>query len=270
MGLITTFLDLDNYVGQAPGREKAGRAIDRLRVDPTEGFLGYLPANPLAKARSWVPLGSQFEGDSYLLADETQTLASGSIAMAAGGLLITTAASSTAVVTKGTRTYTPAAGQYWKAVTRLQSTTAATCGVLFGFDLASSTTPFTDDTDMVVIRCPNNSAALTGRVRGNSGTAADNTTWVTSETPGAALAAVSLANTTDMELGVEFYLGSTLATCWGAFWVNGYRTPFTAAQLVQLFAILTTPPAMTRFLSIQGDGTGRTATVQFMLGGCSR
>ena len=268
MALPTTFLDLDFYVNQHPGLESVGRATDRLRVAPQEGFLGFMPLTYMGLARDCVALGCQYYGHGWDAADETQTLNSGTIAASANGLLFTTAASSAEVVTRGLRTYTPAAGQYWKAVTRLQSTTAATCGLFFGIAAADTTPIASDPTDMVALRCPNNSAALTARVIGNGGTAADQTTFVTDAA--GTMAAVSLANTTDMELGVEFYIGSTAALSWGAFWVNGFRTAFTAAQITQLFAMLTTPQAMTRYLAIQGDGSARTATVQYVMAQVTR
>lgn len=252
---------LSHYLSTHPGLEQStGGASHLMHTDPAEGFFGRMSATKFAEAKGKILLGAQFNGTGYNATDETQTLASGTIAPAAGGLLWTTAASSTAVVSRGTRTVTPAAGQYWKAVMRVQSTTAATCGIYLGIS-AVTTTPFTNTTDMVSIFCPNNSAALTARVRGDSGTAADNTSFVTSNT--GTTGAVSLTNTTDIELGIEFYFGATAAASWGRFWVNGYPTPFTSAQITQLFAILTTPVALTVHRAVQGDGSSRTATMQF-------
>ena len=44
----------------------------------------------------------------------------------------------------------------------------------------------------------------------------------------------TLANTTAIELGVQFFCGATAATSWGRWWVDGVYTDFTAAQLTAL------------------------------------
>lgn len=263
-------LELDYFVDSHPGLEQGGPVTDRLRISPSEGFLGYFPLNLWAMARSWKPLGCQYAGHSFEVLDHTQTLNSGTVAMGAGGLVFTTAAASSETVQQSKVTYTPAAGQYWKGAWKVASTTAATCGLVLGFCATGDTSPIASDaTDGVWFNVGSASAVITARVRGNSGTASDQATFVVSNDPATAYAAVSLVDVTDMELGMEFFFGSTAALSWGAFWVNGYRTPFTAAQVTQLFAILTTPPALARYEGILGDGSARVATFRYMLGGAT-
>jgi len=249
------------YLSTKPGKERWGRVSDRLKVHGSEGLWGNMPFNQISRASRFTSLGCQFDGTGYNTTDEVQTLASGTIAPAAGGLLFTTAASTTAVVTRSTRTVTPATGQTWKAVVKVASTTAATCGVLLNL-AAVSTTPFTNTTDMIQIHCPSNSAALTATVRGNSGTAATLTSF---NIAGAAAGAVSLVDVTNKELGIEFYIGATAAECWGLWWIGEVSTPFTAAQIVQLFAMMTTPAALARHFSVLPDGSARTVTVQYLM-----
>lgn len=257
----------ENYVNVHPGREQSGPAIDMLKVARSEGFLGLLPANNLAMMRSWVPLGTQFFGHGYQIDDEVQTLNSGTIAMGAGGLVFTSAASSTEVNTRGARTILPATGMYFETCVQLASTTAATCGVFLGICNVDTTPIASDPTDGVWITCSNASAALTASVRGNSGTKSDQTTFNIGT---ATLTAVSLVDVTNMELGIKFYIGATAAASWGEFWINGFPTQFTAGQITQLFAIMTTPPQVTRYLGLQADGSARVVTVQYLVGGASK
>lgn len=259
-------LDFDCRVPTRPGQETVGSVTDRMRIAPSEGFFGYMPRNDYARAKQCIALGSQFSGPGYLSTDEVQQIVGASITPGAGGLVFTTAADTVEIFSRSARTVVPAAGQYWKAVARIASTTAATCGFIFGFATVDTSPIASDPTDMMCIRCPSNSAALTARVKGNNGTAADLTSFQTTARSIAAgtPTAVSLVDVTDMEIGVEAYIGSTDALSWGNWWINGFATPFTSAQVTALRDMVdTTPLALSRYIGLLPEGSARVVTVQY-------
>lgn len=256
---MARYCDLEVRIPSKSGLELQSGVISRLRVPDNDLSFGGLAANDYARARGSVPL-AHFTGENYIAAMRTETLASGTIAMGVDGLLFTTAASTDAVVSASKRTVTPAGGMYYKKVVRAQTATVTTTGLRVGL-FSTTTTPFTNVNDLVCIGNPTAaSAALTATVRGNGGAAADLTSFVTDNN--GTTGAVSRVAATDMELGFEFYV-DTVTTSWGNWLVNGYKTPFSAAQITQLVAILTSPPAMYDIDAILPDGSARTGIFQY-------
>lgn len=256
-------LDLETYVSTHPGLEQSQPCTHRLRIASSEGFFGMMPANDYAWCGGNVLPMSRYNGFGYNTADVTQTLASGSIAQSTNGLLVTTAVSTTAVVSRSNQTLTPAAGYFYKKIVEVQLATAATTGFMMGV-MQVTTTPFTAPNNGAWITSPNNSAALTAAVRGNGGTQADITSFITSSA--GASGAVSQVDATNMKIGIEFFIGASAALSWGGWWVNGFRTAMPTAQLTQLFAMVAGAQPLCSLISVQGDGSARTGIFKFDLG----
>jgi hypothetical protein len=180
----------------------------------------------------------------------------------AGGILITTPSDDDFNMNlESSLAFTPATGKWYGMVARIQVSHATQIGFRLGFG-NSQALPFTTDyTDFVGISKAITSANVLGRVRGNSGTAADTGTL------GAIVA------DTEIEVGFCCFLHATTQEGYFTYKTATADAPtvtaFTSDQLTQLAAILTTPP--TCYWNIHCTGTtgqNRTMTVtSFMAGG---
>lgn len=127
---------------------------------------------------------------------------------------------------------------------RIASTDVAHIGYAFGLGVnasAASGLVGNDHTDELIIRKGVAAGTVTGRVRGNSGTAAASATLITQT---ASVYSV---------VGFSALIGSTAAECAGFFYANGTKTQFSDDQKTQLFAMLTTPPQLAFFFHILTD-----------------
>ncbi len=176
-----------------------------------------------------------------------------------GGLLMTLASDDNFDMTLDSElTFTPVTGKWYHLTARIGVSAITGIGFKIGLTTGGSAAalPFgTNYTDVVGFSKPIASAAMVGTVRGNSGTAADTGTLAT------------MVNATEIEIGFAFYLHATEPK--GYWVVDGVETAFSAAQLAQVVAILTTAPAM--FWTIHATGvTATTPTLtitSFMAGG---
>ena len=158
---------------------------------------------------------------------------------------------------------TPASGKWYSMMARIQVSDATGIGFRLGLGNAQALPFTTDYTDFIGISKAIASANVLGRVRGNSGTAAD------SATLGAIVAA------TEIEVGFCAYVHATAPQ--GFFYYKTAAgeaptlTAFTAAQKTAVSDILTTPPAC--FWTIHATGvtlTTPTMTVSTFLAGGDR
>jgi hypothetical protein len=151
-------------------------------------------------------------------------MAAATIAANAAGVLITLGTSSNDDATIiSTRNNTVVANKVHTAICRVKLEDVDKDGLYFGFwTAADAEIRAAEPTNGVWFESGSTVATLIGTVRTASGTSADTGTLAT------------LADNTFVELGVQFSCGTTAATSWGHWWVNGTRTVFTAAQLTAL------------------------------------
>jgi hypothetical protein len=224
---------------------------------PTTQVGGRIPANILAQmleCNMGPIVGGGGHNNIYLASDWTVTgggATGGAVATPTatpgGGILITYPSDSDFDTTLGHPAPVPAAsivsGLWAFMACRIQVSSATGVGFRIGLSTggAAAALPFTTDyTDFIGFSKAIASAPVTGRVRGNSGTAAASATLVSSSTSS------------------------------GSWWVDGVETAFSAAQLTALTDILTSPPAM--YWTIHGTGvtaTNPTMTVTSLLAGVS-
>lgn len=177
-------------------------------------------------------------------------------ATAGGGILITAPSDDDFDVTlTSVQAMTPAAGKVWSFLTRIQVSDADGIGFYVGFTTggAAAALPFgTNYTDVVALRKAITDEEVLGHVRGNGGTAANTGTLVTME------------NATEIEVGFTCKIDADNA--WGEWYHDGQITQFSAAQLVQLEALLTTPQSMYATVHVTGvTSTTPTLTVTSLL-----
>jgi hypothetical protein len=183
----------------------------------------------------------------------------------AGGLLITTPSDDDFNVNlESVLAVTPTTGKWYGMAARIQVSHATEIGFRLGLG-NSQALPFTTDyTDFFGISKAIASADVYGRVRGNSGTAAESSS-----------ALGTIVADTEIEVGVCVYLHASNPA--GVFTYKTASagvptvTPFTANQLTQLAAILTSPP--TSYWNIHATGTtgqNRTMTVTSFIAGGDR
>jgi hypothetical protein len=238
------------YQSTHPGPIGSIKMAD-YHVPPEDGLGSFLGSNAIAKLfrkNCFPTLGG---GIPYSAAEWTITTggtgdAQAVAATAGGGLLITYASDDNFDTTLDSiAPFTPATGKVFALAARIRVSDADGLGIKIGMTTggAVAALPFgTNYTDVVAFSKPIASAALVGTVRGNSGTAADSATLAT------------MVDAT--EITVAFWVKFHATEPAGAWYVDGTITPFTAAQLAQVVAILTTPPTM--YATIHG--TGVTAT----------
>ena len=253
----------DLYVGRM--RQRSGWSWANARLGPFEGHQAYRAPSLNAAAAGKIIYAHAGNGFPWALSVGTsaqtalkqdywnliQNAAAGSPNMVNGstGLLVTTGSNDNEnSILQTARQITAASGQTYNASLRCQLDNLD-LNVCFGFGVADSD-PLNvigtagTMTDIVALTCALNGTdgVFTPRVRGNGGTIAD----------GTALTAVTAAQ--DFHMGITFRLSSTTGACGGNFWYNlgsssGLdgkhkltKVAFTAAQITQLRAWLTTAP----------------------------
>lgn len=259
--------DLVGYISTHPGLEQSQRCSDRVHVNELEGLFGRFGHTWMARQAQKINLLSIGGLAGYQTAPLTETKDNSStIAFAAGGLRFQTQATPTDnddTCVTGIRAVTMTADKYYGFAARIQVSSAANYGVTLGIVTSGSTELFTaNPTDGVFIIKAKNAATLTARVVENGNAAVDVTSFRTASSAGAA---VSMADATDMELGVIFKAGSTAAKASGWWNIDGYITPFSAAQLTALHTLLnTTAPTLAAQIGFRVNSTTqRNALVQF-------
>jgi len=169
---------------------------------------------------------------------------------AGGGLLITTPSDDDFNMSlQSIQLFTPAASKRMTCYARFAVDDADKIGFAIGLGTTQVLNFTTDFTDKIVLQKAITATAMVGAVRGESGTAANSAT---------------LATVTDagiVQAGFSCVIGSSAATSSGVWIVGGVGVePFTAAQLTQLFAMLTTPQSL--YFTINCTGvTGATHTL---------
>lgn len=182
-----------------------------------------------------------------------------------GGLLITTPSDDDFNMNlESVLAVTPTSGKWYGMAARIQVSHATEIGFRLGLGNTQALPFTTDYTDFVGISKAIASANVLGRVRGNSGTAAESSSAL----------GVIVADT-EIEVGMCFYLHATQQSGYFTYKTATADvptvTPFTADQLTQLAAILTTPP--TSYWNIHATGTtgqNRTMTVTSFIAGGDR
>jgi hypothetical protein len=253
--------DLNFYIDTKPGLEQAGPASTRLRVTPSEGAFGHLAFNDLSsmvEKRTLMSIGGR--GDGYNTTRYTATLDNSSTAAyVASGLRLQTQATPSDnddQVIASNEAHTVAQDKVWKAVARVQVSSAANMGLVFGVVTAGSTEIYTAaPADGVYLIKAKNAATLVGRVIENGQAADDSGTLLT------------MADATDAIIGFEFCAGSTAALSWGSWYINGTRTAFTADQVTAVRTMLATTPASLQAMvgTRVNSTTQRNAVLQYAL-----
>lgn len=251
------------YVSQRPGLERAGRATDTLYVSPEEGAIGFLPSNHLGAMTGWHGMFAFGGHIPYVVAEQTETKDNSStIAKGAAGYVFQVQASPSDnddVCINSVATKAVAANKIWKAALVVKVSSAANFGLKFGFVTSGGTEIFTaNPTDGVFFSKAKNAATVVGSVVENGNAAVSTGTILT------------MTDDTEVEIAVEFCIGSSAATSWGSWWVNGTETKFSAAQLTALYTLLaTTAPTLAAHLGFRVNSTTqRSGTVRACLAGC--
>lgn len=221
---------LNRYINTKPGPEAVGKTTRYLKLGPGEAEDAGYPGSFVADRLETIDHGSigtlnggptATSGQFTCTFDNSGTGANGS-----DGYTLTTGTSSgnKNVVTHGRRV--SASGAVGKEVTAsytLKYGTVTTQSSIIGIHATAADPIGTAPTNGVYFAVSN--ATLVGRVRGNSGTAADSATLAT------------LVGGTNVKIGYRFYNSGVAATSWGFWYVNGTATAFTAAQITQLIAM---------------------------------
>jgi len=178
-----------------------------------------------------------------------------------GGLLITAASDDDFDTTLDwTAVATPVTGKRYFMLARIQVSHATQIGFRIGLTTGggAAALPFgTDYTDQVTFSKAIASANVVGKVRGNSGTAADTATLGT------------IVAATEIEIGFEVYVHATTPA--GAFYYNGVRTELSSDQKDQIVALLTSPPTMYWTVHVTGTtGNNPTLLVTSLIAGRSK
>lgn len=252
-----------------PGRVLIpGGLQHRLRISPDEGQFGGHGCGGFANCEGGITLINfgPFPYNNFELT-ETKTNSS-TITATAGGIKLQTQATPSDgddVSFKSVRTFTPVAGSSngamrYQMSTRVQVSSAANMGLAVGFVTSSATAvASTAPADGIYFVKAKNSTALVGRTVQNSGTAHSTGTLAT------------VADATDLVLTVHFEIGTSAATSSGAFWVNGVRTPFTAAQITDIYNMVAGTPTLCAFEGCVVNGTTqRSATVSYCVADIDR
>lgn len=270
-----------DYVPTHPGLETAGAVTPYLNLSETEGLLfGGLPANSLSRAIGWKtlllvqpPVAPETNASFYTATAEN----SGTITGGADGLVFTTGSTGgnecglfslvkAGNVTQATdNTLQP--GDRIAGLLIAASSSTSSCGIAFG--VGNTGDPIdTEPTDCIWMYKVEAAATMTGRVRGNSGTAAASSTlqtiaatlpfiWrfdakigdmapTTRVTSGATNATQAVGSTVGMRPGQVVSVGSQSATI---------LTVDSATQLTFTASITTTTGDL---VVAPGPATGRT------------
>jgi len=251
--------DLNQYVPTKPGLEQQGNVTHRLRVAPEETEFAHAAANVLAAMEGKVTLLAHGGVLSYNTARVTEVKDNSStIAYAAGGLRLQTQATPTDnddVSYESVETITLAQDKVYSLNVRVQVSSAANLGLAVGFVTAGSQPLNANSTDGVWLHKAKNAATAVLRVVENGNAAVDSSTVAT------------LADATDVRIGIRFKAGSSAANSWGYVTINGTRTAMSSAQLTALRTMLaTTAPTLSAYLGVRVNGTTqRNALVAYHL-----
>ena len=239
---------VNDYISTHPGLEKRGLTTPLKAIDPSEGLLyGGLPSNLWSMQVGWKtllhicpPIGPDTNATWYTTTAEN----SGTITGGADGLLFTTGATGgnecglfslvkAGNVTQATDS-TIQPGDQFDGILLASTASTTTIGIAFGF--GSSGDPIdTEPNDVVWMYKVEGAATMTGRVRGNAGTAAASSTlqtlpaanapfiWrfscklgdmapTTRITSGASSATQAVGSTVGMRPGQTISIGSQSAT----------------------------------------------------------
>lgn len=219
-----------------------------------------VPANRIAAMFAKDSFPEVGGGKGYNSAEWTVTTtgtgaAAASGTAAGGGIVLTCGSDSTFNTNlQSKQIWTPVAGKWVTVLARLQASDITTVGFEFGIGNSQVDPNSTNYTDVVGYKMTVGAGTVVGKVRGNSGTQAATGTLYT------------MTAATDAFLGFTFNLNATAASAQG-FWFAGSSlktatvTPFTAAQLTQLAAILTTPPSM--YLNLHAKGSAANPTITY-------
>ena len=226
------------YRSQSPGLEEQGATSRYLFTATSEGHDSYWADNTVGELFESVQLGEVNLSMPSLSGSTTassggftatyDTGGSGSNAQD-GYTLATGTSSNNKCVLKYARRY-PVASTKKIVIHKslIQQAAIATSKIIMGM-INTTTDPFTTPpTDGCYFSITN--GAITGVVRGASGTAASTSTLAT------------MVNGTLIELTIQFYNTGVAATSWGIFWVKvsgsaPVATPFSSAQITQLIAM---------------------------------
>lgn len=249
---------INQYNPTKPGLESLGREVTQyLHVSPAEGRFGQMGTNILSAIegkRNMLAIGGPF---GYQTARGTETKDNSStIAYAAAGLVFqaqATPGDNDDTAFNGAEAFTPAAGMFASCFARLKIADVSEYGLTFGLVTNGSTELFTaDPANGILFVKANDAATVVGRVVEDTGTAEDTGTLVTT------------VDGTEYVIGFQVYWGSTEATTWGHWWVNGTKTVFTADQIAELFDMVAGAPSLSAHLGFRLNGTTqKSATVQW-------
>lgn len=269
------YTSIDTRYPTKPGLEAAGAVSHVLKTASNEGQWGNLPINPWSMAEDWKTLlcinpnaGTTFPNTAasatvgaYGITVDSSGGASIGALWSADGLRLTNAtggANSDVIIASTMLSGTPgnsniiASGDIFKGVIRLSVSNATIVGISFGVATSNATDLIgADPTDGVFFLKATGAATGVGRVVDNGGAGANSGTLVT------------LVANTEVVVSFEFQVGTTAATSSGAWYVDGTKTDFTAAQLTSVSAMLTTTAASLRGIVAMrsSDTTARNMTI---------
>lgn len=245
-----------------------------LHFDDREGDGHRLPANLFAALleKNMAPIiGGPFKGTVGLTAMDGWAVTTGGTGDAlangvAGGILMTAASDDDFDMTlDSVMTVTPTTGKWYSMVARIAVSDATGIGFKLGLTTGGGAAPLpfgTNYTDVIGISKAIAAATPVGTVRGNSGTAADSANLAT-------------MTTAEVEVGFAAYLHATQPAGYFTYKTATADAPtvtaFTANQLTQLAAILTSPPTMYWTIHVTGvTATNPTLAVASFIAGADR
>jgi len=259
---------IQNSVGTHPGLAAVVGTEAALRTNDAAAQYAHFPAHFVSQGAETIQLLDINFNAPYVAAHYTETLDnSGAFAPAAAGMAFTMGAvADNDAFAISTRAHTMAADKVFTCLARVALEDADKDGFWFGFwTTADAEIAQAEPADGVYFESGSAVATMIGTVRGASGTSADTGTLATfSDSVG------GLTNT--VEVGIQFAANTDVNKCWGKWWVDGTVTVFTAAQLAQLDAMITTtPPVLCCGIGCTPSDTGTdVVTIQYAWGGADR
>lgn len=261
---------LNSYAAQRPSSPNLKQSRMMLPFGYEKGY----PANPMAEEVWFKRLADLRDGESYeTLLDNSSTIAS----VDDGRRLTTQASPSDAddMAINGEFADTLAAGKIWTLFARFRLSDVDLMGIRLGFHGgASNAEIFTAaPTDGIYLVKAETGTDLTLRTVENGNAAADLSTFNLSNGTNAAF---TLADATDITVHLKFEAGDSAATSWGEVWLaqgeaEPVKTSFTAAQVADVYAMLTTAPTLRPHIGFRLEGTAqKNATVCNFKAYCER
>lgn len=276
--------DLQLHINPTPGREVwPGGAAHRLRLADAEGKYAHLSAFSAGRLFNRTTF-IRFGDIPYNNAELTETKQNSSTIAASGaGVRFQTQATPTdgdKVEIISLRTFTPVSGSLppadkpamYIAFAKAQVSSAANMGLSFGFVTAGATGIIAaNPNDGIFVVKAKNATGLTARTIQGGGTAHDITTFNLDNSSSPATGAVNMADATFMELGLKFFIGPTAAQSWGEWWINGFKTPMTTAQVADIFNMVAGAPSLAAHIGFAVNGTTqRSGTVDYAIAECDK